>query len=441
MPFTKIVATVGPASREEPVLRSLIKAGVDVFRLNMSHGDHSGHSEVVDRIRRISADLGCTVGILADLSGPKIRIGMISEEPVMLEAGAPFVITTQQDVMGNAERVSCNYPQLCQDVQAGQEILLDDGKLWLEVRSVRPPEVHCVVVKGGPLSSKKGINLPHTKLAISALTEKDRNDMEFAIAQKVDFFALSFVKRVQDVEECRYFMKFRGADIPIFAKIEKREAVDNLEDILAVSDGIMVARGDLGVEIPLEEVPIIQKRIIALCNREGKPVITATQMLESMIRNFRPTRAEAADVANAILDGTDAVMLSAETAAGDYPIEAVQVMSRIAAATEGQITPRQFPLATPADIPMALSLAAATLANQVGASAILCLTQGGSTARRVAQWRPRARILAWCPLPETARQLTVSWGVRAVNRRTCQMWTGSVPRGSKPKSTGQYAIC
>jgi pyruvate kinase len=211
-------------------------------------------------------------------------------------------------------------------------------------------------------------------------------------------------------------MKFRGADIPIFAKIEKREAVDNLEDILAVSDGIMVARGDLGVEIPLEEVPVIQKRIIAVCNREGKPVITATQMLESMIRNFRPTRAEAADVANAILDGTDAVMLSAETAAGDYPIEAVQVMSRIATATEGQITPRLFPLATPADIPMALSLAAATLANQVGAAAILCLTQGGSTARRVAQWRPRARILAWCPLPETARQLAVTWGVRAVNR-------------------------
>jgi pyruvate kinase len=272
------------------------------------------------------------------------------------------------------------------------------------------------VVKGGPLSSKKGINLPHTKLAISALTEKDRNDMEFAIAQKVDFFALSFVKRVQDVEECRYFMKFRGADIPIFAKIEKREAVDNLEAILEVSDGIMVARGDLGVEIPLEEVPVIQKRIIALCNREGKPVITATQMLESMIRNFRPTRAEAADVANAILDGTDAVMLSAETAAGDYPLESVQVMRRIASATEGQIIPRDFPLARGADIPMSLSLAAANLANQLNASAILCLTQGGSTARRVAQWRPKARILAWCPLPETARQLSVTWGVRAVNR-------------------------
>jgi pyruvate kinase len=398
------------------MIRSLIQAGVDVFRLNMSHGDHSSHSEVVERIRTASAELGKTVGILCDLSGPKIRIGMIAEGTVHLEPGASFIISTQPDLPGSAEIVSCNYAGLCQDVQPGQEVLLDDGRLWLEVRAVRPPEVHCIVIKGGALSSKKGINLPKTRLAISALTEKDRVDMEFGIAQKVDFFALSFVKRVQDLEECRYFMKFRGADIPIFAKIEKREAVDNLEAILGVSEGIMVARGDLGVEIPLEEVPIIQKRIIALCNREGKPVITATQMLESMIKNFRPTRAEAADVANAILDGTDAIMLSAETAAGDYPLDAVQVMSRIAMATESEIVPRLGQLSTPANIPQALSLAAATLANQIGAAAILCLTQGGSTARRVAQWRPRCRILAWCPVPETARQLAITWGVRAVYR-------------------------
>jgi pyruvate kinase len=341
---------------------------------------------------------------------------MVEPDPVHLEPGAPFIITTRQDIVGSAERVSCNYAQLCQDVQPGQEILLDDGKLSVEVRSVRAPDVHCIIVQGGPLSSKKGMNLPDTKLAISSLTEKDRNDMEFAIHHKVDFFALSFVKRVQDVEECRYFMKFRGADIPILAKIEKREAVDNLEAILKVSDGIMVARGDLGVEIPLEEVPVIQKRIIKMCNRAGKPVITATQMLESMIRSFRPTRAEAADVANAILDGTDAIMLSAETAAGDFPVESVQVMSRIANATEPQLNLRRQPDDIPTDIASAISLAAATLSNQVEAKAILCLTQGGSTARRVARWRPRAQVLAWCPLPETARQLTVSWGVEALSR-------------------------
>lgn len=422
MPCTKIVATVGPASSSPEVLEALYNAGADVFRLNMSHGDHETHAESIRLIREIARRGGRPAGILCDLSGPKIRIGEIAPEPVQLSAGDEITITTRPVPQGNAQLVSCNYSDLPREVLPGQRVLLDDGLLEFEVRSVRPPDVHCTVVRGGPLSSNKGLNLPTTRLRISSLTQKDRADIEFGLTHDVDFFALSFVKRVQDIEEARYFIKFRGGSIPIIAKIEKGEAVENIEAILDAADGAMVARGDLGVEIPLEDVPLVQKRVIDLCNRLSKPVITATQMLDSMIRSARPTRAEVGDVANAILDGTDAVMLSGETASGQYPVEAVEMMARIARATEGTLNRQEFlrkKFVGPGySIPDAISHAAASMAHDLSAARILCLTQGGSTPRRVASWRPQCAILAYCPLPRTAQQLSITWGVKAVTWET-----------------------
>lgn len=418
------------------MLEALFEAGADVFRLNMSHGDHAGHAEVIRAIREISRRAGRPAGILCDLSGPKIRIGEISPEPVQLVPGEEITITTRPVEKGDARLVSCNYPDLPHEVLPGQKVLLDDGHLELEVQSVRGADIRCRVLRGGPLSSNKGLNLPTTRLRISSLTEKDRADIEFGLAHDVDFFALSFVKRVQDIEEARYFIKFKGGCIPIIAKIEKGEAVENIEAILEAADGAMVARGDLGVEIPLEQVPLVQKRVIELCNRLGKPVITATQMLESMMRSARPTRAEVTDVANAILDGSDAVMLSGETAVGLYPAQAVEMMNRIAEATEGALDRETFlqrKVAGPGySLTSAISHAAATLAHDLKARAVLCLTQGGSTARRVARWRPACEVFAYCPLARTAQQLCLTWGVRAVT------WDGDYIPG--PGAGGQDEV-
>ena len=387
----------------------------------MSHGDHATHADVIAMIRDHSREIGRPLGILCDLSGPKIRIGPIPAGPVTLQAGDEIIVTTDK-VDGTAQKVSVNYAQLPEDVKPGQHILLDDGLLEWQVVDVTAPEVKCVVIRGGPLSSHKGLNLPNTRLRISAITEKDRADIEFGLEQGVDMFAVSFVKRAEDIREARGYMRSFGGELPLIAKIEKSEAIEDIEAVLEAADGAMVARGDLGVEIPLEKVPHVQKRVIALCNKLGKPVITATQMLDSMIRSARPTRAEVTDVANAILDGTDAVMLSGETASGSFPVEAVAMMNRIAIETETHYNHAQwieFGAAPPGeklDVADAISRAVAAIANDMDIRGILCLTQGGSTARRVARYRPKGGILAYCEKARTAQQLCLTWGVEAFAR-------------------------
>ena len=342
---TKIVATIGPASRSPEMLERLIQAGVNVFRLNFSHGTHEEHFEVIRAARDIAARLHRPVALLQDLSGPKIRTGKVAGNGVELVKGARLAITTDTSIEGTAELISTTYEPLPRDVKAGDSILLDDGNLELRVVGVSDGRVLCEVVDGGMLRSHKGMNLPGVALSTPALTEKDRRDLQFGVQHQVDYVAMSFVRRAEDVLEAKALIRSMGEAIPVIAKIEKPEAVDNLESILAATDGVMVARGDLGVELGTEDVPIVQKRIIAMANAAGKVVITATQMLESMIENPRPTRAEASDVANAILDGTDAVMLSGESAVGKYPVETVETMARIADYTEehgmGSIRPRR----------------------------------------------------------------------------------------------------
>lgn len=417
--FTKVVATIGPATNTPEMIEQLFDAGVDVFRLNMSHGDHAGHSAVVKSIRAASVKAGRPAGILCDISGPKIRIGMIPDGPVQLNEGDKITFTTEQ-VDGNAHRVSVSYSKLPQDVEVGQHVLLDDGLLEFEVLEIHQNEVHCQVLRGGPLSSRKGVNLPDTKLSLSSITEKDRQDIEWGLENDVDIFAISFVRTAADIRHARSFMESLGGALPIIAKIEMSEAVENLEDIICEADGAMVARGDLGVEIPLEKVPHVQKQIIRLCNRVGKPVITATQMLDSMIRSARPTRAEVTDVANAILDGTDAVMLSGETASGKHPVEAVRIMDRIAEETESHFNHERWlrsrHISEAASVADSITTSAALIAKDTKAKHILCLTQGGSTVRRVARYHPEVGILAYCPLARTAQQLCLSWGVTALAR-------------------------
>lgn len=420
MAYTKIVATLGPASNSPEVIAALIEAGADVFRLNMSHGTMEAHAEVIRHIRSAAAERHKVVGILCDLSGPKIRIGAIPEGPITLSAEAEIVLTTD-DVVGNAQRVSVNYRELPNEVAAGQRVLLDDGLLEWEILEVSGNDIRCRVVRGGPLSSHKGVNFPNTRLKISSITDKDRAHIEFGLENDVDMFAVSFVKRAEDIRDARGFMRGLGGNLPLIAKIEKGEAVEDIEEILKVADGAMVARGDLGVEIPIEKVPHVQKRVISMCNRMGKPVITATQMLDSMIRSPRPTRAEVTDVANAILDGTDAVMLSGETAAGQYPVAAVSIMDSIAKETEAHINYQKRLVKRYTDphnisVPDAISHAAAQIAHDTHASGILCLTQGGNTARRVARYRPKGGILAYCPLARIAQQLCLTWGVTALPR-------------------------
>jgi pyruvate kinase len=416
---TKIVCTIGPATSSEERLEQLMRAGMNVARLNFSHGTHRDHALVIERIRSLSARLGCPVAILQDLQGPKIRVGALQDgQPVTLVDGAEITITTR-DIVGAAEVIPTTYRPLPQDVKVGDRILLDDGLLELRVLGMNETDVQCQVVHGGLLKEHKGINLPGVAVSAPALTEKDRDDLAFGVLHAVDYIALSFVRKPEDVLEAKHLIRQlqmeqegRHIEVPIqlIAKLEKPDAVAHLDDILEVTDGVMVARGDLGVEMAPEKVPLIQKRIIAKCNKLGLPVITATQMLESMITNPSPTRAEVSDVANSLIDGTDAVMLSAETATGAYPIEAVQMMVRIALETEAGDHAYQ-PQCTHLTQAHAVSHAARALSEEASVQAIVVFTRSGSSAHLISKDRPRTPVLAYTPSLRVYNQLALWWGV------------------------------
>jgi pyruvate kinase len=416
---TKIVATVGPACESEAMLLALMEAGADVFRLNFSHGDQAGKAILIQRLRELSRRRQQAVAILADLQGPKIRAGSMRGGQMPLTAGQEVVITTRE-VLGENGVIPTTYRNLPGDVKAGDPILLDDGLLELLVLAVDQEEVRCRVQVGGLLKDRKGINLPGAKVSIPAMTEKDLDDLRFCMTQEIDYVALSFVRQAADVLELKEILYQGKSDLRVIAKIEKPQAIDDFAAILEASDGIMVARGDLGVEMSPEKVPLIQKRIIRKCNEAGKPVITATQMLESMIQNPRPTRAETSDVANAILDGTDAIMLSGETAAGKYPVEAVSLMVRVASDVEQDPVLKEKGFHPIREVlgyrrlPEAIGQAACRLAENVGAAAILAFTQTGSTAALVAKYRPDLPIFAITPSQSARRRLTLYAGVRSI---------------------------
>ena len=410
---TKIVCTIGPASSSPTVLRALITAGMNVARINFSHGTHEQHAEVITAVRSIAKEIGRPVAVLGDLQGPRIRIGDLPA-PIMLLEGSDIILAPE--AVAEVGDVPVTYGELVSDVKVGDRILINDGLLDLVVLEVRPPRVVARVVHGGPMGSHKGINLPGVLVSAPSITEKDRADIDFAVAQEVDYLALSFVRRAKDIEGLRRLIP---RHMLVVAKIEKDTALANIDSILRVTDAVMVARGDLGVELPFEEVPIAQKRIISLANAAGRPVITATQMLESMIENPRPTRAEASDVANAILDGTDAVMLSAETAAGQYPELAVRAMSRIINEIESHPAPRQR--ATdharlrrsdgPVETEDAIAAATVAAVRMLAVPLIIVFTKSGFSARVVASHRPEVPILAVTDVERTYRQLALVWGV------------------------------
>ena len=414
MKRTKIVCTIGPASNSESMIRQLIQAGMNVARLNFSHGTHEEHEAVMQRIRKVSEELKQPVAILQDIAGPKIRVGVIENGPVMLKTGAKFVIT-DEEVMGNEQQVSVNYKNLPQLVQPGDQLLLSDGMLELEVLKADAQRIECRVIVGGPLNSHKGVNLPTRTTGIPVLTEKDHLDLAFGLKCGVDYVALSFVRSAQDIVGVRREIEAQGGKVPLIAKIEKPEALQQLDEILKVVDGVMVARGDLGVELPFEQVPLAQKEIIRKANAAYIPVITATQMLESMVDSPRPTRAEVNDVANAILDGTDAVMLSEESAMGKYPVLAVKAMVRIAEDVErgfpyGEWL-QKFDKTNRDDVERSVSHAACDMADSLDVEAIVTTTMGGLTARQAARFRPQKRILAPTPNAWTYRRLALIWGV------------------------------
>ncbi len=416
---TKIVSTLGPASEGEAQLSALIDAGVNVFRLNFSHGDHKNKLELIEKIRRIASEKGSNVAILGDLQGPKIRTGLMKGGFMELVSGTEVVVTTST-IEGEGTTIPTIYENLPKDVKPGDRILLDDGLMDMEVIGVEGQDVRCKVITGGKLKDRKGINLPGTKVSAPALTEKDIEDLEFCVEHKVDFLALSFVRKASDVQHMKDLLAKKDHAPLIVSKIEKPEAVDNFDAILEVTDAVMVARGDLGVEMSPEKVPLIQKMIIQKCNTAGKPVITATQMLESMISNPRPTRAEVSDVANAILDGTDAIMLSGETAAGKYPVEAVSVMDHVARDVE-QSVQYLSRMVSPKLVcngkqcmTESIGHGACQIAENVGAQAILAFTQTGSTAALVSKYRPNLPIYAMTPNEEVKRRMSLYSGVRAV---------------------------
>lgn len=408
----KIVSTLGPASSSERVIEQLIGAGVDVFRLNFSHGTRDEHAENVGRIRHISDGMQRSVAILQDLQGPKIRVGKLAQDPIKLEEGSRLTVTTRE-VPGDAECVSTTYARLPRDVKPADRILLDDGHIELMVREVYHSDVVCEVVVGGLLKSNKGINLPGVQVSAPSLTAKDREDLNLGIELGVDYIALSFVREPDDVREVQHIIERAEKEIPVIAKLERAEAVEHLENILDVADGVMVARGDLGVELSPEDVPVIQKRVISAANRAGVFVITATQMLESMTDHPRPTRAEASDVANAIFDGTDAVMLSGETAIGKYPLQTVQMMARIIEKAEASVELAQpiMNLDSSLSFPDAIGQAATAVSTAVAPKAIVAFTQSGSTARLISKRRPSTPIIAFTPSERICRRLCLCWGV------------------------------
>ncbi|MFQ5817292.1 MAG: pyruvate kinase [Terriglobia bacterium] len=409
----KIVATIGPASQEPLQLLALLEAGMDVARLNFSHGEHSQHAQVIRELRRLTTPRKRSIAIIADLPGPKIRTGRLEDgQPLELRAGQRLALTGQ-NLVGNRERISITYAGLAQDVRPGNRILLADGLIELRVLETRGREVLCRVLNGGTLGERKGVNLPGTKLNISSLTPRDKKHLRFALKQGANYIAQSFVRSADDVRELKRLIRRAGYDTPVLAKIEKPEALQDLGAILEVADGVMVARGDLGVEMSPEKVPAAQKEIIALANKRGIPVITATQMLESMIEKPRPTRAEASDVANAILDGTDAVMLSGETAVGRYPREAVEMMVRIVREAEAAAPrwPHRRSQQT-RSVAETVAESVAVAADQLHMTAIIVFTESGYSARLVSKARPSPPIIAFSPHQEVRRRLALLWGVR-----------------------------
>jgi len=410
---TKIVATIGPATSHPDVLRSLIEAGANTFRLNFSHGDHEDHRRSIRLIRQVSFELNQPVGVLQDLQGPKIRLGRFKDGPITLKKNDPYVLTSVP-MQGTQEKSSISYDRLADEVPEGSRILLDDGKVEMLVERVDPAEqnLYCRVTVGGVLSNNKGVNFPGVYLSVKALTDKDKEDLIFGLDQGVDWVALSFVRNPADILEIKELIASMGKRVPVIAKIEKHEAIEQMMAVLSLCDGVMVARGDLGVELPAEDVPILQKRLIATARSLAIPVITATQMLDSMVSNARATRAEISDVANAILDGTDAVMLSNETAVGEYPVEAVATMARIATRIEQEQAIANTPPMKVRSIPHAISEAVGTIATQLDAAAIMTMTKTGATARNVSKFRPITPILAVTPHVDVARQLQLAWGVK-----------------------------
>lgn len=415
---TKIVATLGPACSSKEVIKKMIDAGVNVFRINFSHADYTDVKERIDIIRELNDEYGYTTAILADLQGPKLRVGVMKED-VVVNPGDIITFQTAEDVPGTKERVYMNYLSFPQDVNPGERILLDDGKLIFEALETNgTTEVVCKVIQGGPLKSKKGVNLPQTKVSLPALTKKDIKDALFAIEQEVDWIALSFVRTPKDLEELQDLIaKHSAYKIPIVAKIEKPEAVENIDKIVAFCDGLMVARGDLGVEIPAHEVPLIQKKLIHRAKTARIPVIVATQMMETMITSLTPTRAEVNDVANSVMDGADAVMLSGETSVGNYPVEVIEKMTQIIEAVEDSpliAVPQNPPhVRTKRFITKSICYHAATMANDIKAKAISTLTNSGYTAFQISAWRPKAHILVYTSNKRILTQLNLLWGVNA----------------------------
>jgi pyruvate kinase len=426
---TKIIATIGPASSSASVIARLIAAGMDAARLNFSHGDRRDHRRRIRLIRSEAAKAGRQIAIIQDLQGPKLRVGEIRDGAVPLKSGSEILVTSRR-MIGTAEAISISYPRLAKELEAGDRVLLDDGRLELRVIQKLPHGLRCKVVCGGVLYSHKGVNLPGAQLSLPSLSAKDKDDIIFGAEQGVDYVALSFVRSAEDIVHTRRFIRTLGGRIPIIAKIEKPEAVENLDEIIAAADGIMVARGDLGVEVSPEQVPLLQKKIIKACNLAERPVITATQMLETMIEKPQPTRAEASDVANAILDGTDCVMLSGETAMGKYPVQAVEVMTRIAIQAETLLNPVLPDVYTSTE-GESVAHAACRAAEEQRARAIVAFTQSGSTALLVSKHRPGASIIAATPVERIGRLVSLYWGVTPLllkTRKTTDDMIASVER-------------
>ena len=408
---TKIICTLGPATSSPERIRALVEAGMDVARLNFSHGDHESHAALYAAVRQASDETGRAVGVLADLQGPKIRLGRFEGGAAVLEPGSTFTVTTEPGT-GTSERASVSYEALAREMSPGDTLLIDDGMIKLMAISSDGRSISCQVIDGGPLSDNKGVNLPGTRMGVPALTVKDVDDLCFALRLGVDMVALSFVREAADAAAVRHVMATEGRTVPVIAKIEKPEAVDDLDAVVDAFDALMVARGDLGIEVSLEQVPMVQKQVVQLARERGKPVVIATQLLESMIHHSRPTRAEASDVANAVLDGADALMLAGETSVGEHCVEAVSTMTRVVEAAENQALSRIPALVCePASSQEAIAAAASAVSRVVGASAIAVFTQTGRTAQRLASHRSATPVLAFTPVPAVRSQLALAWGI------------------------------
>jgi len=437
---TKIVGTIGPSTSSASMIKELLQAGMNVARINFSHGTHKEHASYIRNLQQAAKQADIPLGIMQDLPGPKNRTGKLKKGAIELTENADFVLTTKE-VLGDEHRVSVGLPDLPKNVKPGDMIFIDDGAIELKVVATSKTEVSCQIVTGGKLGEDKGINIPGITWDAPTITEEDWNHLLFGLKNNVDFIALSFIREANDIIKVRSFLQKKKKTPALIAKIERREALDNLDEILEAADGAMVARGDLGIEIPIQRVPIVQKEIIQKCNRLGKPVIVATQMLESMVNAPRPTRAEVTDVANAIFDGADALMLSEETAVGSYPVEAVSMMSQIALEAETALPYEEILTSKGKDLQPqtddAISYAACHTAHQLGAAAIIAFTSSGSTARRVAKYRPKVPILAITPSQVTQRQLSLSWGVRAFQIPEPSKIATSFARGARvAKRTG-----